>query len=71
MNTSIISFDSIGYPLSNGDPVARVEGSTIVKYRIPVNFIVYRDDNGNGGPNAFQLQRLMDKMNNDHRINHI
>ena len=63
--------DSIGYPLTGGggDPVARVEGSTVVKYRVPVNFIVYRDDNGNGGPNAFELQRLMDKLNNDHRNN--
>lgn len=61
--------DSIGYPLSNGDPVARVEPGSIVRYRIPVNFIIYRDDNGNGGPNAVELQLLVDKMNKDHRVN--
>jgi len=61
--------DSMGYPLSSGDPVARVEGGNIVRYRIPVNFIIYRNDNAVGGPNAFELQRLIDKLNNDHRAN--
>ncbi len=57
-----------GYPLVS-NPNARVESSDAVKYRIPINFIIYRDDAGNGGPSVTDLQLLVDRLNNDHLTN--
>ena len=61
--------DSIGYP----SPGSRImDGAT--KYRIPVKFWIYRDDNGIGGPTQIQIQKMMDNLNrlynqvNDTRI---
>jgi hypothetical protein len=61
--------DSMGYD----NPGARIMDG-VTKYRIPVKFWIYRDDNGNGGPNLSQIQNMMDNLNrlyngvNDTRI---
>lgn len=63
--------DSVGYPLadSRGSTAARVESQYTVRYRIPINYIVYRDNAGNGGPDDRQLQILTDRLNEDHTRN--
>jgi hypothetical protein len=61
--------DSIGYDNSS----ARIMDG-VTKYRIPVKFWIYRDDNGNGGPTPVQIQNMMGNLNrlyngvNDTRI---
>ena len=63
--------DSIGYDSGVGE---RIIGAPKVKFWIPIKFWIYRDDNGNGGPDLKQIQRMMDELNhlynqvNDTRI---
>lgn len=54
--------DSLGYPGGSGGSSSRIINQGI-RYWIPVKFWVYRDDNGNGGPNLTQLQNYMDELN--------
>ena len=53
--------DSITY---YGSGTNRIIGFNQVKYHIPVKFWVHRNSNGTGGPTEFQIQRLMDNLNN-------
>lgn len=53
--------DSIGYPAAGlGN---RIVEAPRVRFWIPVKFWIYRDDNGNGGPTQFEIQRMIDKLN--------
>lgn len=52
--------DSIGYPAAGSGN--RIVGDP-VRFWIPIKFWIYRDDNGNGGPTQFQIQRMIDKLN--------
>ena len=64
--------DSIGYPAAGiGN---RIIGTPQVRFWIPIKFWIYRDDNGNDGPDLRQIQRMIDDLNrlynqvNDTRI---
>lgn len=61
--------NGLGYPLNDPDPCnrCRVEPNSVVRYRIPVKIWVYRDNNGNGGPNELQIQAMLDYVNDQHR----
>lgn len=61
--------DSMGYPISGENPLARVETSPEVKYRVPIKFWVYRRSDGTGGLTEEDLKLLMDKINKDHKTN--
>ncbi len=52
--------DSIGYP-STGS-TSRIVGAP-VRFKIPIKFWIYRDDNGNGGPDAREIRTMMDDLN--------
>jgi hypothetical protein len=54
--------DSIGYPSSGGSGIQSIVENNI-RYRVPVKFWIYRDDNGIGGPNQAQIQAMMDNLN--------
>jgi hypothetical protein len=55
------TLDSLGYRqgISNEKSIEY----DYVKYRIPVKFWIYRDNNGVGGPDDAELQRVMDEIN--------
>ena len=59
--------NEFGYPLNDPCPTCRVEPGAVVRYRIPVKIWVYRDNNGNGGPDEVQIQRMLDFVNEQHR----
>lgn len=52
--------DSIGYPPAGSGN--RIVGPP-VRFWIPIKFWIYRDDNGNGGPDLKQIRTLMDDLN--------
>ncbi len=59
--------NELGYPLSEPCSGCRVEPNAVVRYRIPVKIWVYRDNNGNGGPNEVEIQTMLDSVNAQHR----
>ncbi|MEJ7821743.1 MAG: hypothetical protein WKF85_05435 [Chitinophagaceae bacterium] len=57
--------DSIGYPPAGRG--YRIVGAPRVTFWIPIKFWIYRDDNGNGGPDLRQLQIMVDDFENPGR----
>jgi hypothetical protein len=53
--------DSIGYPADGN--ANRIIGSPNVRLWIPLQFWIYRNDDGSGGPTLRQIQNLADNLN--------
>lgn len=61
--------DSLGYSSSSSISPNVVFSTSVVKYRVPIKFWIYRHSNGTGGPNENQLQSYMDNLNNAFHVN--
>lgn len=59
--------NSQNFPPGGGPHHRGVEPTTLIRYKIPVQFWVYRSDAGQGGITEFRLQQLIDELNNDNR----
>lgn len=55
--------DSIGYNNNTSNATNRIVYSDVAKFKVPIKFWVYRNNNGLGGPTLRQLQNYIANLN--------